>query len=164
VDVGPRSAHSVARLGGPCAPRPHVFFQPVGKHGVRQTPRALPTGWKKRKLSHAKEDQALAREMDARAQECAAEKGLLLPSLLTQLKQDNLKDKTRLRVGDECPCKAELLLRLGCCQYAMDTCARVMPRYTSFVYVCVFINTRDPHTFHTHTVGFRVSNHDHFWL
>jgi hypothetical protein len=57
--------------------------------------------FKKRKLERVRADHALYRRMDAAAEESAAERGLLIPSLLAQLKEDQVAGKQPLEDGSE---------------------------------------------------------------
>jgi hypothetical protein len=68
---------------------------------------------KKRKLLRQQAYRALAQRMDAAAEESAAERGLLIPSLLAQLISDNVKGKPPLKIGSEFTCKAELMLNVA---------------------------------------------------
>ena len=68
---------------------------------------------KKRKLERVRADHALYRRMDAAAEESAAERGLLIPSLLAQLKEDQVAGKQPLEDGSEFTCKAELMLKVA---------------------------------------------------
>jgi hypothetical protein len=68
---------------------------------------------KKRKLLRQQADRALAQRMDAAAEESAAERGLLIPSLLAQLISDNVKGKPPLKIGSEFTCKAEMMLNVA---------------------------------------------------
>ena len=68
--------------------------------------------FKKRKLERVRADHALYRRMDAAAEESAAERGLLIPSLLAQLKEDKVAGKQPLEDGSEFTCKAELIALL----------------------------------------------------
>jgi hypothetical protein len=69
--------------------------------------------FKKRKLERVRADHALYRRMDAAAEESAAERGLLIPSLLAQLKEDQVAGKQPLEDGSEFTCKAELMLKVA---------------------------------------------------
>jgi hypothetical protein len=51
--------------------------------------------------------------MDAAAEESAAERCLLIPSLLAQLKADNVAAKQPLEDGSEFTCKVELMLKVA---------------------------------------------------
>jgi hypothetical protein len=66
---------------------PHA---PKEWHTGQWTKPMLADRLKRQKFSRAQDDHVIARELDARAQECTAEEGLLLPSLLAQLKQEAL--------------------------------------------------------------------------
>jgi hypothetical protein len=68
---------------------------------------------KKRKLERVRADHALCRRMDAAAEESAAERCLLIPSLLAQLKADKVVGKQPLEDGSEFTCKAELMLKVA---------------------------------------------------
>jgi hypothetical protein len=68
---------------------------------------------KKQKLLCQQANRALAQRMDAAAEESAAERGLLIPSLLAQLISDNVKGKPPLKIGREFTCKAELMLNVA---------------------------------------------------
>jgi len=86
---------------------------PAASPGEQRSGPWTPARLKKRKLERKKADRALYRRMDAAAEESAAERGLLIPSLLAQLKEDEVAGKQPLEDGSEFTCKAQLMLNVA---------------------------------------------------